>query len=49
VNGAFAEYTMAPKEAIGKIPPEISFDEGAFVEPLACCIQLTYHAQVLEM
>jgi len=38
VNGAFAEYTMVPKEAIGKIPAEISFDEGAFVEPLGCCI-----------
>jgi len=38
VNGAFAEYTMVPKEAIGKIPAELSFDEGAFVEPLGCCI-----------
>jgi len=38
VNGAFAEYTLVPKEAVGKIPREISFDEGAFVEPLGCCI-----------
>jgi len=38
VNGAYAEYTVVPKEAVGKIPTEISFDEGAFVEPLGCCI-----------
>ena len=38
VNGAFAEYTAVPRLAIGKIPAEISFDQGAFVEPLGCCI-----------
>lgn len=38
VNGAFAEYTLVPEEAIGKIPTEMSFDQGAFVEPLGCCI-----------
>jgi L-iditol 2-dehydrogenase len=38
VNGAFAEYTLVPREAVGKIPPRMSFDEGAFVEPLGCCI-----------
>jgi len=38
VNGAFAEYTSVPQEAIGKIPPDMSFEQGAFVEPLACCI-----------
>lgn len=38
INGAFAEYAWVPQEAIGKIPSEISFDEGAFVEPLGCCI-----------
>jgi NADPH2:quinone reductase len=38
VNGAFAEYTLVPREAVGNIPPGMSFDEGALVEPLGCCI-----------
>jgi len=36
--GAFSEYTKAPEENIFKIPPEISFEEASFTEPLACCI-----------
>jgi L-iditol 2-dehydrogenase len=36
--GAFSEYTKAPEENIFKIPPNVSFEEASFTEPLACCI-----------
>jgi len=36
-DGAFAEYLRVkyPKETIFKLPPEVSFEEGALIEPLS--------------
>jgi L-iditol 2-dehydrogenase len=36
--GAFAEFTKAPEQNIFKIPNNLSFEEAALTEPLACCI-----------
>lgn len=43
-NGGFAEYVLIPGIAIEsgnviKLPQEVSFAEGALIEPLACCIR----------
>lgn len=38
VNGAFAEYLRVPWNAAEKIPEDMSFEVGAFIEPVACCI-----------
>ena len=38
MNGAFAEYVSVPVNSIGRIPSTISFDQGAFIEPLGCCV-----------
>lgn len=43
-NGGFAEYVLIPAIALKsnnlvKIPNDISFEEGALIEPLSCCIR----------
>lgn len=43
-DGGFAEYVLIPSVAIDsgsivKLPPHVSFSEGALIEPLACCIR----------
>jgi 2-desacetyl-2-hydroxyethyl bacteriochlorophyllide A dehydrogenase len=37
-NGGFAEFSVVPDTNIHKIDPAIDYDEGALVEPLACCV-----------
>ena len=36
--GAFAEFVAAPVEKVYKLPDRLSFEEGAFVESLACVV-----------
>lgn len=38
INGAFAEYIKAPAGNVYKLPDEMTWEEGAYVEPLACAI-----------
>ncbi len=37
-DGAFAEYVSVPLELLVKIPAELSFDQGALIEPLAVAV-----------
>jgi 2-desacetyl-2-hydroxyethyl bacteriochlorophyllide A dehydrogenase len=37
-NGAMAEYVAVPAKNVFPLPPELSFAEGAFLEPLACVV-----------
>ncbi|HUF00726.1 MAG TPA: alcohol dehydrogenase catalytic domain-containing protein [Anaerolineales bacterium] len=37
-NGTFAEYVKAPASLLHHLPDKLSFEEGAFIEPLSCCI-----------
>ena len=42
LNGAYSEYLKLPsifmeKGLVCKIPPQMSFEEAALIEPLACC------------
>ena len=37
-NGTFAEYVKAPASLLHHLPDSLSFEEGAFIEPLSCCI-----------
>ena len=39
VNGAFAEYLKIKDRNIYRIPENLSFEEAALIEPLACCIR----------
>jgi L-iditol 2-dehydrogenase len=39
VNGAMAEYLVVPAHLAFKIPDEISLDEAALSEPLACVVR----------
>lgn len=38
VNGAFAEYIKVPESNIYKLPDDITWINGAYVEPMACVI-----------
>ena len=35
-NGAFAPHTVVPAKRLHALPPEISFQQGALIEPTAC-------------
>jgi L-iditol 2-dehydrogenase len=37
-DGGFSEYTCVKQELVYTIPDNVSFEEAAFVEPIACCL-----------
>lgn len=37
-DGTFAEYVRAPAANVHKLPDNMSFEEGAFIEPVSCVI-----------
>jgi len=37
-NGSYAEYVKVPWENVLKIPDNLSFEEGAFIEPVSCVV-----------
>lgn len=37
-NGAFARYCVVPSRLLHRLPNNVSFQEGALCEPLACCV-----------
>ncbi len=37
-NGAFASHTVVPAARLHALPPEISFQQGALIEPTACVV-----------
>jgi threonine dehydrogenase-like Zn-dependent dehydrogenase len=37
-NGTFAEYVKAKASLLHHLPDSLSFEAGAFIEPLSCCI-----------
>lgn len=39
VNGAMTEYVCVREDLVYKLPDNISFEAGALVEPLSCCVQ----------
>jgi len=38
IDGGFEEYARVPFRQAYRLPEEVSLEEGAFVEPLACCL-----------
>ncbi|GGD48440.1 zinc-dependent alcohol dehydrogenase family protein [Paenibacillus nasutitermitis] len=38
VNGSMAEFVSVPARNVVKLPDEMSFQEGAFIEPMACVV-----------
>lgn len=45
-NSAFADYYYADERWIHKLPDEISFEEGALMEPFACTIHAAMKAHI---
>ncbi|MDK2902388.1 MAG: (R,R)-butanediol dehydrogenase / meso-butanediol dehydrogenase / diacetyl reductase [Clostridiales bacterium] len=46
LNGGFAEYCLVPQNQAYKLPPDMPYEVGAMVEPLACCLHGTDLAQI---
>ncbi len=46
VNGGFAEYAVCPETQCFKVSEDISFDEAAMAEPLACVVHGIDQAQI---
>jgi len=46
IHGAFAEYVKAPASQVHKLPPNLGFEVGAFVEPTSCAIHAAKAMQV---
>jgi 2-desacetyl-2-hydroxyethyl bacteriochlorophyllide A dehydrogenase len=45
-NGAFAELVKVPEKGLHHLPDELSFEKGAFVEPLACALRGSDRSEV---
>ncbi|KIL35193.1 hypothetical protein SD71_15690 [Cohnella kolymensis] len=46
VNGAFAQYLKAPEINIYKLPDDMTWEEAAYIEPLACVIRGQQRANI---
>ena len=46
VDGAFAEYVVHPEDFTFKLPDNVSYDEGALIEPLSVGIYASSRAKV---
>lgn len=46
IDGAFAEYVVHPEDFTFKLPDDISFDEGALIEPLSVGIYSAERAMI---
>lgn len=46
IHGAFAEYVKAPAAQVHKLPEHLSFEVGAFVEPISCAIHAAKAMQI---
>ncbi len=46
INGAFAEYVKAPESNVYQLPEGMTWEEGAYIEPLACVIRGQERANV---
>lgn len=46
INGTYAEYVKAPWELVHKLPENIDFLKGAFIEPISCVIHSAKAMQV---
>jgi 2-desacetyl-2-hydroxyethyl bacteriochlorophyllide A dehydrogenase len=46
IDGAFAEYVKAPENNVYTLPEGMSWEEGAYIEPLACVVRGQERANV---
>jgi L-iditol 2-dehydrogenase len=49
LDGGFAEHLVVPEEMVRqgclvRLPPRLSFEEGALMEPFSCCVSSLKHA-----
>ncbi|MCL2319757.1 MAG: zinc-binding dehydrogenase, partial [Treponema sp.] len=49
VDGGFAEYIVVDANRLHRLPDNVSFDEGALTEPLACCVHGVHELTGIEV
>lgn len=45
-KGSFAEYVVSPESLVYKLPSEVSYEEGALIEPLAASVHAVRRSEV---
>lgn len=48
LNGAMAEYVAAPEYTLFKLPKEVTYEEGALLEPLAVGLSAAYETSHIQ-
>lgn len=48
LHGGFAEYVVVPHKNIMKLPTNLSFEEGALIEPLGCALHAVKNTNILS-
>jgi L-iditol 2-dehydrogenase len=48
-NGAFAEYLAVPKRVLYRIPPDLSFEHAALIEPFAIALHAVKRADLASV
>ncbi len=46
MNGCFAEYAMAMETGVRKLPPGMTFEQGAMLEPLGVVVRPVFYSEV---
>jgi len=47
-DGAFAEFVTVPEDTVYELPPDVSFEAGAYVEPLACALHAVRRSGMVQ-
>jgi len=47
IDGGFAEFVSVPSELVYPLPPNVSYEVGSLVEPLACCLHAVDLASIV--
>jgi len=47
MNGAFAEYTKVPAQAVCKVSSGVRAEQGALIEPLACIVNAMHKLKIM--
>lgn len=46
VDGGFAQYSLVPETQAYPLPPGISYEQAALIEPVACCLRGIQQARI---
>ena len=47
-NGCFARYCVVPAQRVHRLPENVSYEQGALCEPLACCVHAVMEKMLVQ-